>query len=226
MDRRKLLKGTGAAALATTLAAAAGSRTPDAMAATTDAGPTTTVDHARRVLGLVDVDLGLVDPTGIDSQIEQRFAAYQASAPRDPKANDLYAWTQRRMVDLCGTADFAAVPDIPQARTLLAFSFLAYSQHPTVVLPQITRSMTVPSVLATLEPDFLPVLLDQVTTSSKGSPAFTSALQASSAEVDRLMAAMRGDRSVNAEPTHPTDADIVSFLAFTVVFVIVWVTHK
>jgi hypothetical protein len=185
MDRRKVIVGGGAAALATTLAAA-GLRS--AQASTIGAGPTPTADHARRVLGLVNVDLGVVNPTGLENQLAQSLAAYRASAPRDPNANDLEAWTRQRMVNLCGTDSFQdAVTKIPQTRTLLAFSLVAYSQHQDIQPPKIARSMPVPATLARLEPDFLPELLSQINVKSKGSATFTTGLQTGTAELDRLV---------------------------------------
>jgi hypothetical protein len=194
MDRRKLIVGGSAAAVAAALAAMAGKGIPLAAASTIDVGPRSTADHARRVLGLVDVDRGLVNPAGLQSQFEQGCAAYLASpAPRDTEptgANDMEAWTAQRMVDLCGTDAFEAATEIPQTRTLLAFGLLACSQRQEGEPPAIARGMPVPAVLEALEADFFPVLLDQIDAKSNGSPSFANALQASAGELDRLVATL------------------------------------
>jgi hypothetical protein len=180
MDRRKLIVGGGAAAVVTTFAAVAGERTPAAAV-------TTVEDHAQRVVDLVDAELGLVDPAGLRHQIERGYATYVASAPRDPDANDLDAWVRQRMVELCGTDSYAAVMEIPETRLLLAFNFLAYSQNQSIVLTPVERSVRVPVLLRTLEPDFLPVLLRLVQDRVRTSREFAAAIQASSAELDRFV---------------------------------------
>lgn len=203
MDRRKLIVGGSAAAVAATLAVMAGKGIPLAAASTIDAEPTSTADHARRVLNLVDVDLGLVNPAGLQNQLEQGCAAYLASpAPRDTEptvATDMEAWTAQRMVDLCGSDSFEAVTEIPQTRTLLAFGLLACSQHQEGEPPQTYRGMPVPAVLEALEADFFPVLLDQIGVKSNGSPSFANALQASSAELDRVVATLAEIQSASMQ---------------------------
>jgi hypothetical protein len=188
MDRRKLLVGGGAAALATALVTVTGRGTPAA------ASPTSTADHARLVLNQVDVDLGLVPTPGFPTLYGQNYAAYQASfaqGDQDPVVtNDLDGWVRGRMLDLCGTDSYAAaVTEVPQTRTLLAFSFLAYSQDQGTALPAADPTMPVPTVLQTLEPDFLPVLVGQIDDKRGASPAFADALRAGSAELDRIVAA-------------------------------------
>jgi hypothetical protein len=192
MDRRRLIVGGSAAVAAAGLAALVGKGAP-AAASTVDAEATSTLDHARRILDLVDVDLGLVDPAGLQSQFEQGCAAYAASpAPRDedPTVATMEAWIEQRMVDLCGTDAVENATGIPPTRTLLAFGLLACSQHQDGEPPQIFQGMPVPGVLEALEPDFLPVLLDQIDVKSNGSPSFATAIQASLVELDRFVATL------------------------------------
>jgi hypothetical protein len=210
MDRRKFVVGGGAAAVATTLTAVTGA-IPAVAASIAGAGPMSVDDHARRVLDRVNVDLGLVDPAGLQRQFERAYAGYLASAPRDPAANDLDAWIRRRMLELCGTDSYAAaVTEVPQTRALLAFSFLAYSQHQDTALPLLTRSMRVPTVLRILEPDFLPVLVDQIGERCSTSREFAVALQSTSAELDRIIAETLRDsseslRQTAASPSGPSE---------------------
>jgi hypothetical protein len=190
MDRRRLLVSGGAAAVAATIVAVVGRGTP----ALGDGAPVSTADHARLVLDQVNLDLGLVNPTGLQGQFEQSFAASQTFfAQRDPDqpiTNDLDGWLRQRMLDLCGTDSYAvAVTEVPETRTLLAFSFLACSQNQDGSLPtQIDPGMPVPSVAQNLEPDFFPVLLGQINDKSNASPDFADALQASSAALDQIIA--------------------------------------
>jgi hypothetical protein len=215
MDRRKLIVGGGAAAVAATLAAVAGRGIP-AGASTTDTAPTSTADHARRVLDLVDVELGLVNPNGLRGQCAQSLAASQASFAQredDPVVtNNLDAWLRQRMVDLCGTDSYDVA--VPQTRTLLAFSFLAYSQNQDIPPPQVDPDMPVPTVLQALEPDFLPILLDQINAKSGTSPAFANALQASSAELDQIVAANGQDSPGDGGPELSVAAGVVVAWAF------------
>lgn len=207
MDRRKLIVGGGAAAVAATLAAVAGRGNP--AGAATGTAPTSTAQHARRVLELVDVDLGLVDPTGLHSRYAQILGASLAAfAPRDDDTvvtSDLDVWLRQRMADLCGTDSYEDAISIPPTRTLLAFSFLAYSQHQDIPAPQVEPGLPVPSVLQALEPDFFPVLLGQIGDKRTTSPAFADALQATSALFDQIVAE-------NA-PTSPGDGGPESMLA-------------
>jgi hypothetical protein len=219
MDRRSLVLGGGAAAIA---AAVAGGRILSAEASTTTAGPTSTADHARRVLELVNVDIGLVNPSGAKRLLEESLAVFQASAPRDPNANDLDAWARSRIADLTGTDSFeAAVKEIPQTRTLLAFGFLSYTQHQDRRQPKIIRSMPVPAALANLEPDFFPELLGQINAKVKGSTTFANELRTSSAELDQFVATVS-----MAPPGHPTTGDIVNWVVFLVVVGIVVLSNK
>jgi hypothetical protein len=188
MDRRKLIVGGGAAALATTLASIAGTGTP-AAASTVEVS---TADHARSVLDQVNVDLGLVNPAGLRSQFQQSYTTCQATFaqpdPDSPPTNDLDAWIRQRTLNLCGTDSYVvAVTETPEARALVAFSFLAYSQNQDISVPQIESGMPVPAMLQNLEPDFLPVLVGQINDKSSTSPEFAGALQASLAEVDRMI---------------------------------------
>jgi hypothetical protein len=134
-------------------------------------------------------------------------------------------------VDLTGTdSSGAALLKAPQTRALLSFGFLAYSQYQDLRPPKIARSMPVPPVLATLEPDFFPELLGQIEVKTKGSPAFANQLKASSSELDRFVATLSGGAmlsggaTVAAQPTHPTDGDILNFLVFAVVVVIIYIS--
>lgn len=229
MDRRKFVVGGGVAAVATTLTAVTGAGLPAAAASILRAGTMTVADHARRVLDSVNVDLGLVNPAGMQRQFEQAYAEFVASAPRDPDANDLDAWIRRRMIELCGTDSYlAAVTEIPQTRALLAFSFLGNSQHQDTVLPPVTRSMRVPAVLRMLEPDFLPELLDQINERSRTSLQFARALQGASAELDRIIAERLRESSDGAglaASSSPSDAYVV-FSLIVVVGYYIWIELK
>jgi hypothetical protein len=194
MDRRKLIVGGGAAAVATVLAAVAGDGTP-AAASTVEVS---TADHARSVLEQVDVDVGLVNPAGLRSHFQQTYSTCQATFaqpdPDSPPTNDLDAWIRQRTFDLCGTDSYVvAVTEAPQARTLVAFSFLAYSQNQDISVPQIESNMPVPAMLRNLEPDFLPVLVGQINDKTNTSPEFAGALLASLAEVDQMIAENQQD---------------------------------
>jgi hypothetical protein len=222
MDRRKLIVGGGAAALATTLASVAGRGTP------ASATEVSTADHARSVLDQVDVSRGLVDPEGLRSQFQQSYATCQASFaqpdPDSPPANDLDAWIRQRTFSLCGTDSYvAAVTEAPEARTLVAFSFLAYSQNQNISMPQIEPGMPVPAMLQNLEPDFLPVLVGQINDKSNASPEFASALQASLAEVDSIIEESQQDPGdggpIQGTPNGPGDTihfvvGVIGFVAF------------
>jgi len=193
MDRRKLIVGGGAAAVVATVAAVAGQGLARAAASTIADVPTTTADHARLVLDQVDADLGLVNPAGLHDQLTQSYLACQASfaqRDQDPVVTyDLDAWMRQRMVDLCGTDSYiAAVTEIPQTRTLLGFSFLAYSQRQDATLPPVDPTMAVPTVLQNLEPDFLPVLLGQIDDKRQSTLAFAAALESSTAMLDQIVA--------------------------------------
>ena len=187
MDRRSLVVGGGAAALAAGLAGVGNVRTQAAAAAGIGAEPTSTADHARRFLASFSIDLGLVNPEAAQSNLKESIAAYQASAPRDPNAEDLHAWAKQRLADLTGTGSFETVLRIPQSQTLLAFGFLVYTQHQEVRLPAITQRMSVPTTLAILEPDFFPELLNQIEIKSACLPAFVNQLQAGASALDRLV---------------------------------------
>ena len=222
MDRRKFVVGGGAAAIATTLTAVTGAGIP-AAASTAGTTPGSTADHVRRVLDEVDVELGLVDPAGLQRQFERSYAEFLASDPRDPNANDLDAWMRRRMLELCGTDSYAlAVTEIPQSRLILAFSFLAYSQSQHTPMPALSRGMRVPVVLRVLEPDFLPVLLEQLNERCRTSRAFASALLATSAELDRIFAEkLRASLSFRGRAPMAADnsaADTAGYIAGVFVF--------
>jgi hypothetical protein len=178
MERRKLIIGGGAAAVATTLGALAGASPARA----------SEIAHARQTLSGVDVDLGLVNLEGARSRLKESFAAYDVSAPRDPMATDLHAWVDRRIADLTGIKDsFASANELAMTRTLLAFGFVAYTHYQHITLPTIARSMPVPTVLSKLEPDFFSELHRQIDTSIRNSRTFASQLQTSSTELDRLL---------------------------------------
>jgi hypothetical protein len=183
MDRRKLIVGGGAAAVATTLSAVTGL---PAQAAFT---PASTADHVRRVLAEVNIDRGLVNPDGLRRMLERGYAEVVAAPPWDPSANNLAAWVRQRLVEVCRTETFApAVTEIAESRALLAFSYLAYSQNQEIALPRLDPGIRVPAVLQRLEPDFFPVLVDQVTAKAGQSREFAYALQATSDELDRFLA--------------------------------------
>jgi hypothetical protein len=219
MDRRKLIIGGGAAAVATTLSAVAGTRMP-ARAATLS-----TEEHARLVLDEVNVDLGLVNPEGIRRQLEQWYRALLASPPPEPSPDDLQTWIRRRMVELCGTDSYAdAATKIPETRTLLAFNYLAYSQNQDEPLPEIDFGASVPPVFEKLEPDFLPVLLQLINEKSRSSREFATALEATLAELDRYVAEKlkefpggKDSKSTKvrtqAAPGEPGAGDALNFLA-------------
>ncbi|GIE78615.1 hypothetical protein Aph02nite_45650 [Actinoplanes philippinensis] len=217
MDRRKLIVGGGAAALAAVTAATI---LPAGASAAAD---TATTQHARRVLNLVDADLGAVDLDGATRLFKAGLTGYLASAPRDPDADDLLAWLKTRIKNLTGTDSIeAAVKQIPETRTLLAFAFLHYTQSQSRPQPKIARSMPVPAVLANLEPGFLPELLRQVQAKARTSPSFADALQISSDHVAQLIVA--DDAPGGPGPGHPTDEDLLNFLLVTTVVVIIIVT--
>jgi hypothetical protein len=188
MDRRSLIVGGGAAAVAAGLAGVGNVRTQPAAAAGIGAEPTSTADHARRFVESFDVNLGLVNPDAAQGNLKESITVYQASAPRDPNAEDLHAWSKRRLADLSGTDTFETVLHVPQSQTLLAFGFLLYTQHQEVPLPTVTQRMSVPFTLARLEPDFFPEALNQIEIKSSGSQAFANQLQAGAGELDQLVA--------------------------------------
>ncbi|WP_433788701.1 hypothetical protein [Actinoplanes sp. CA-252034] len=210
MNRRGLIVGGGAAALAATIM-------PAAASAATDPA---TAQHARRVLNLVNADLGAVDPEGATRLLEASLADYAESAPRDPDADDLLAWVQRRIAHLTGTDSIeAAVKRNPETRTLLAFGYLSYTQRQDRPQPRIARSMPVPAVLANLEPDFLPELLRQVQSRARTSAAFATALGTGSDHMTQLIVA--GDGPGGTGPGHPTDEDILNWVVLLIVVAVV-----
>lgn len=218
MDRRSLIVGGGAAALA----AAAGATILPAAAS---AGTPATVAHARRVLELVNADLGLVDPAGLRRQLGESLAAYAASAPRDPDANDLNAWVRGRIARLTGSDSItAAVRENPQTRELLAFGFLSYAQRQDHPQPKIARSMPVPAVLVNLEPDFLAELLRQVEGRAKASAPFANGLRASSDQLTQFLIPVGDGGGGGAGPGHPTDEDIEEWIVVLIVVGIVVIT--
>lgn len=178
--------GGGVAAAAALAGASAGP-------AAADATPASTVAHAQSLLTLVDPGLGLVNAAGLQSRFAESFTAYTATLPtqtRDPvPTSGLDSWSQTRMVDLCETdSPTAAITKIPQTRTLLSFSFLACSQGQDIPMPQIAYGMEVPTALQTLEPDFFPVLLDQIADKKTSNPGFAKAMLNSSAAMDQYVA--------------------------------------
>ena len=216
MDRRKLIVGGGAAAVAGTLTAVTGAMMPARAASTTD--------HAQRVLDQVNIDLGLVNPEGIQRQFDWSCADALAAPPRDPYADDLDTWVRRRMAEVCRAETFTvAVTEDPQARSLLAFSYLAYSQDQDKPLPVLDPGMRVPAVLRILEPDFLPVLLGLITERSSASREFAYALQTTSDRLDLMVAEKLREfpddsGRVQAAPGNPSGKDALEFTAGVVVF--------
>ena len=227
MVRRRLIVGGGAAAIATTMAALAGRGILPAAASTVDA-ESTTADHARRLLGLVNVDQGLVNPAGLQSRFEQGCAAYAASpAPRDTEptvATDLETWTRQRMVDLCGTDALTDAVTVPQTRTLLAFGVLACSQHQVGEPAPVSQGMPVPAVLEALEPDFFPVLLSQIEVKSNSSPDFANALQAGSAQLDQLVDGLADTESASTQARRLTNMQVAALIIIVVVNVALFCT--
>ncbi|WP_157441494.1 hypothetical protein [Actinoplanes awajinensis] len=213
MDRRTLIVGGGAAALAAVTAATL----PGAAAAASD--PATAL-HARRVLNLVNADLGAINLEGATGLLKTSLTAYAESAPRDPGADDLLAWVRRRITNLTGSDSIdAAVNENPETRALLAFGFLSYTQRQDRPQPKISRSMPVPAVLANLEPDFLPELLRQVQSKAKTSPSFATALQTGSDHMTQFIVAADGPGGTG--PGHPTDEDILNWVVVLIVVAIV-----
>ena len=182
MDRRSLVVGAAA------LAAVAGTRISAAQASTIDTATTSTVAHARQVLELLNLDLGLVNPEGAKLRVLDSFAAYDVSAPRDPAANDLEAWARQRFADLTGTGSLETALDNLLSRDLLAFGFVLHTQHQDAPLPAFTRSELVPAGLTRLEPDFFPELSRQIGIRIRSTPAFADLLQAGAAELDQVAA--------------------------------------
>ncbi len=186
VDRRSLVMGGGAAALA----AVAGKISPAAAAPI--AKPATTSEHVQRVVASLDVRRGLVDLDVVAARLARSVADYEAAEPRDPRAADLYAWIQHRVTGLTGVTDpFESVVDeLEQTRTLMAFGFAVHTQHQDLPQPVISPSMPVPRVMARLETDFFPALLGQIAAESRSQPAFSEVLRASAAELDRVMTAL------------------------------------
>lgn len=182
MDRRSLMVGAAA------LAAVAGTRISGAQASTLGTETTSTVAHARQVLEQLDVGLGLVDPEGAKLQLLDIFAAYEASPPREPVADDLEAWTRQRHTDLTGLDSLETVLDNPPTRSLLAFGFVLHSQRQDRQLPVISRGEPVPDGLARLESDFFPELSRQIAIRSRSTQAFADLLDAGAAELDEVAA--------------------------------------
>jgi hypothetical protein len=209
VDRRTVVVG-GAAALA----ALAGG--VSSAAASTVGAAETTQEHARRVLDKVNVELGLVNVEGAAGQMVDGLDVYLASPPRDPKANDFYAWSERRVRNLTGRKDElgAILVDDSKARALLGFGFACYTQHQGVAAPTITRSMPAPSALVGLESDFFPELHKQVDAKSASSPAFADIIDASTAELDRITI----ERATDDDPE--ADAFGVPAIVYISLFVI------
>jgi hypothetical protein len=241
MDRRKLILGSGAAAVATTLGAVTGATAPaQAAPARTRFRITSTADHARLVLEEVKVDLGLVNPDGVARRYDECYVAltkYPFPA-REPDPAGLEAWIRRRMMDLAGTDSYAeAGTKIPETRTLLAFSLLAYSQNQDKGLPEVDPGMPVPPVFEKLEPDFLPVLLRLVKEKRESSREFAAALDATSALLDRIVAEklrdLPGDKDgksgggivAQANPT-PGDGLNLALGVLVIMAVVYWVKRE
>jgi hypothetical protein len=224
MDRRRLIVGGSAAAVATTLGAVAGPSLAARAASIWGTGPTSTLEHAQRVLDQVNIDLGLVNPDGLRRQYERSYADALASSPRDPKEYHLEAWVDNRLWELCRTDSYAAaLTEIPQSRSLLAFSFLVYSQNQDMTLPRLDLGMRVPAVLDTLETDFFPVLSDLITQKSNESREFAYVLQTTAAELDRMVAeklkeSLGEKGSVQAMPGNPSGKDALEFTVGVLVF--------
>jgi hypothetical protein len=181
VDRRKLIAGGGAAIALLLTGKAASAVSPAALRRITAA-------HARHVLDLVDPERGLVRPAGFQELLEHNYPIYRDSEPRDPKADDdLDAWMRGRVRDLCGTDDYADAVKDEKVRMLFGFTMLAYSQQQDPELPEIRRSMPVDDLLLRLEPGFLPELVGQLDDTAGQSPAFAAALEAGTAEFDRIL---------------------------------------
>lgn len=203
MDRRSLVVGAAA------LAAVAGTRISAAQASTIDTETLSTIAHARQVLERLNPDLGLVNPEGAKLQLLESFAAYDASAPRDPAANDLEAWTRQRFTNLTGTDSLETALDNLQSRSLLAFGFALHTQLQNGTLPAIARSEPVPAGLERLEPDFFPELLRQIGIRARSTPAFADLLQAGAAELDQV--------SAKKKNTHPSRGMLLAMFIVLIV---------
>jgi hypothetical protein len=70
------------------------------------------------------------------------------------------------------------------------------------------------AVLASLEPDFFPVLLDQIGAKRDSTPPFARALRASSAELDQLVVTASNDPAVPAPIGHDGWVNLPIVLAF------------
>jgi hypothetical protein len=183
VDRRSLVVGGGAAALA---AVVGGLPPAAALAGQRLSG---TGEHARRVLGAVETERGLVDLETAFSRLTECVKSYQNSPPRDPNADDLHAWTQQRVTELTGKKEpFAEyLLEVPQTRSLLGFAFVSFAQHKDTRLPVMAHSMPVPAVLVKLEPDFFPELVNQIEIEGRRDQKFADLIQAGMAELDRFI---------------------------------------
>jgi hypothetical protein len=188
MDRRKLIVGGGVAAVATTLGAMAGSPA-QAEAVRVRFGAASTAGHARTVLAWAKAELGLVDPAGLHRQFDRFHAAISALPTREPGPDDVEGWIRRRMKDLCGTDVYTEAAKTPQARTLMAFSLLVYSQNQGGASPSIDPRGPVPPTAESLEPDFLPVLLELINEKKRASREFAAAIDAAANELDLIVEA-------------------------------------
>jgi hypothetical protein len=65
--------------------------------------------------------------------------------------------------------------------------------------PTLTRSTPVPTVLASLEPDFFPVLLAQIEAKRSSTPAFARLMQAGSTEFDQSVLTAANDPAIPAQ---------------------------
>lgn len=192
VDRRQLIAGAGAAIVLSLTGKAASAISPAALRRITTA-------HARHVLDLVDPERGLVKPAGFQELLEHNYPIYRDSEPRDPKADDLDAWMRGRVLDLCGTDDYADAVKDEKVRKLFGFTVLAYSQQQDPDLPEIRRSMPVDDLLLRLEPGFLPELVGQLDETAGQSPAFAAALEAGTAEFDRILNECRFPEQFSAQ---------------------------
>jgi hypothetical protein len=183
VDRRSLVVGGGAAALATLVA---GISPAAASAVGRSVG---TAERVRRVLDTLEVDRGLADIDGVKRQLAESLLVYEKSVPRDPKADDLHAWVQQRVTDLTGrTEEYVEVAfETPQTLALLGFAFAVHTQRKDLEPVQVTQSMPVPALMSKLEADFFSEMVSQMDAKSRNEPRFGELVEKGSTEMLRVI---------------------------------------
>lgn len=186
-----------------------------------------TIQHARDLLASVDPDARFIEA----------YRGFIKSPPRKATDNDLHAWCLDRLHTLSGATSFTEAFEHQDVRTLLAFAYTAYAQHPELPSPRLARSMPVPKAASTLEADFLPALLTEIKAHAGLSAASAQNLKASEMRVSDLVTRLSDPAAVNfivanggggggGGGGHPSDDDLISALVFAGVLVLVLVTHK